>query len=143
MARTAIITGAAQGIGEAIALQLAKDGCNVVLNDLPSKKAALQALVDNINATSTNSRKVIATYVLGDVSVEDDVKASVEAAVATFGSLDIMIANAGVVLYKSIIDASVEEFNRVQAINVRGTFLCIKYAGEQMIKQGTGGRIIG
>jgi NAD(P)-dependent dehydrogenase (short-subunit alcohol dehydrogenase family) len=90
MARTAIITGAAQGIGEAIALQLAKDGCNVVLNDLASKQAELQALVDNINAASTNPKTLMATYVLGDVSVEDDVKAMVEVAVATFGALDIV-----------------------------------------------------
>ena len=98
MARTAIISGAAQGIGKAIALQLAKDGCNVVLNDLANKEAALQELVDDINTAransggvnSSNPKLLTATYVLGDVSVEDDVKEMIEVAVTTFGTLDIV-----------------------------------------------------
>ena len=97
MARTAIITGAAQGIGKAIALRLVKDGCNVVLNDLASKKVALQALVNEINIARTNSSDIdssdskspVATYALGDVTVEDDVKKMIELTVATFGALDI------------------------------------------------------
>ncbi|KAJ2933900.1 hypothetical protein H1R20_g3193, partial [Candolleomyces eurysporus] len=150
MARTAIVTGAAQGIGRAIALRLAEDGCNVVLNDLASKQIALQALVDDINSASTspsrvnpsNSKLPVATYVLGDVSVEDDVKKMIQTAVATFGALDIMVANAGVVMNSSIIETSLADFDRVLSINTKGTFLCVKLSGEQMIKQGTGGRII-
>ncbi|KAJ2927316.1 hypothetical protein H1R20_g9778, partial [Candolleomyces eurysporus] len=150
MVRTAIITGAAQGIGRAIALRLAEDGCNVVLNDLASKQIALQALVDDINSASTspsrvnpsNSKLPVATYVLGDVSVEDDVKKMIQTAVATFGALDIMVANAGVVMNSSIIETSLADFDRVLSINTKGTFLCVKLSGEQMIKQGTGGRII-
>ncbi|RXW11598.1 hypothetical protein EST38_g14257 [Candolleomyces aberdarensis] len=150
MARTAIVTGAAQGIGRAIALRLAEDGCNVLLNDLASKQTVLQALVDDINSACTSPSKVkisnsklpAATYVLGDVSVEDDVKKMVQTAVATFGALDIMVANAGVVMNSSIIETSLADFDRVLAINTKGTFLCVKLAGEQMIKQGNGGRII-
>ncbi|KAJ2912823.1 hypothetical protein MD484_g7599, partial [Candolleomyces efflorescens] len=142
MARTAVITGAAQGIGKAIALRLVEDGCNVVLNDLPSQRVALEALVDEINRTGgaapgklgpAGGPKLVATCSLGDVTVEDDVKKMVELA---------MVANAGVVLWKTIFETSLEEFNRVLSINVKGTFLCIKYASEQMIKQGNGGRII-
>jgi meso-butanediol dehydrogenase/(S,S)-butanediol dehydrogenase/diacetyl reductase len=93
MARTAIITGAAQGIGKAIALRLVEDGCNVVLNDLSSKQVSIQALADEINIARTTSSEVgelVATYVLGDVTLEADVKKMIELAVATFGALDIV-----------------------------------------------------
>ncbi|KAJ2916164.1 hypothetical protein MD484_g4231, partial [Candolleomyces efflorescens] len=148
MVRTALVTGAAQGIGRAISVRLAEDGYNVVLNDLASNQIALQALADDINNTrstsseSATSGSKVAAYVLGDVSVEDDVKNMIEVTVATFGALDIMVANAGVVVYKPISETSAEDFDRVLAVNAKGTFLCVKLAGEQMIKQGQGGRII-
>jgi NAD(P)-dependent dehydrogenase (short-subunit alcohol dehydrogenase family) len=76
MARTALVTGAAQGIGRAISLRLAEDVCNVVLNDLASNQITLQALVNDINNARTTSSEAapfdskMAAYVLGDVSVK-------------------------------------------------------------------------
>ena len=83
--RIAIITGAAQGIGEAIVLRLADDGIDVVLNDLPIKNDALDGVVKAVQA---KGRRAIA--VLGDATIEADVIALVDKAVEEFGGLDIV-----------------------------------------------------
>lgn len=136
--RTAIVTGSADGIGKAIALRLAADGCSVVLNDLPNQSELLSSVVQEIE--SKGSR---ATFVVGDVSVEDDVRRLVEHAVSIFGGLDIMVANAAICVVKSLIDTTCEDLDRTMSINLKGVFLSYKYAAIQMIKQGKGGRIIG
>ncbi|PIL30543.1 hypothetical protein GSI_07243 [Ganoderma sinense ZZ0214-1] len=136
--RVAIITGAAQGIGEAIALRLADDGIDVVLNDLPTKRDALDGVV---KAVQTKGRRAIA--VLGDATIEEDVVALVDRAVEEFGGLDIMIANAGIGRLLSLVDTTVEVWDRIMCVNVRSTMLAYKHAARQMIKQGRGGRIVG
>ena len=83
--RVAIVTGAAQGIGEAIALRLADDGIDVVVNDLPRKNDQLDAVVKAIQAKGRR-----AAAVAGDATVEADVVALVDAAVKEFGGLDIV-----------------------------------------------------
>ena len=83
--RIAIVTGAAQGIGEAIALRLADDSIDVVINDLPAKKDKLDTVMNAIRAKGRRSLAV-----LGDATVEADVVSLVETAVETFGSLDIV-----------------------------------------------------
>lgn len=82
---SAIITGSAQGIGRAIALRLAADGYNIALNDVPTKKDVLLAVVAEIEALG---RKAVA--VTGDVSKEEDVVALVQIAVNTFGTLNVV-----------------------------------------------------
>lgn len=88
---TAIITGAAQGIGRAIAVRLAEDGFDVTVNDVAEQAEKLNGVVATIRA---KGRKALA--VLGDVSVEDDVKQLVEKTVEELGGLDVMVANAGI-----------------------------------------------
>ena len=83
--RTAIVTGAAQGIGEAIALRLAQDGLNVVVSDLPAKREQLDSLVKRIEATGQR-----AIAVGCNVSEEKEVVAMIDKAVGTFGGLDVV-----------------------------------------------------
>ncbi|KAJ6478547.1 hypothetical protein C8R47DRAFT_1138763 [Mycena vitilis] len=136
--RIACVTGAAQGIGRAVALRLADDGCDVAVGDLPTKIASLEELVKEIQL---KGRKAIAVVV--DVTKEAEVENFVASTVKKLGGLDIMVANAGVATLGPILDTGVEELERVHAINVKGTFLSYKAAAKAMIAQGRGGSIIG
>ncbi|KAJ7779158.1 hypothetical protein B0H16DRAFT_807016 [Mycena metata] len=135
----AIVTGAAQGLGRAISLRLAEDGFDVAVNDVVSNSGTLETLVKEIQAKGRSSSKHIA-----DVSQEEAVKEMVEEVVKIHGGLD-MVANAGVTGRPGVPFGQIpaEEWDRVMGVNARGTFLCYKYAGIQMVKQGRGGRIIG
>lgn len=83
--RVAIVTGAAQGIGRAIALRLARDGLNVIVNDLPSQQKQLEELVTAIEATQQK-----AAIVVGDISCEADVQKLTDIAIAEFGGVDVV-----------------------------------------------------
>ncbi|KAJ7097549.1 NAD(P)-binding protein [Mycena epipterygia] len=136
----ALVTGAAQGIGRGVALRLADDGFDVAVNDITVNSEKLDKLVGEIQEKGRMSSKHIA-----DVAQEDQVKTMVELVVQQHGGLDVMVANAGVGGRSGLllIEASVEEWDRVMNINGKGAFLCYKHAGIQMVKQGRGGRIIG
>ncbi|KAF5343127.1 hypothetical protein D9758_015217 [Tetrapyrgos nigripes] len=142
--RIALVTGAvtrphaAQGIGRAIALRLAKNGMHVAVNDIAPNLDNLNSLSEEIRAMGMKSSVHTA-----DVSKEEQVRAMIEGVVETHGGLDVMIANAGITICNSFLETTVEEWDRIFSINARGTFLCYKYAGNQMVKQGRGGRIIG
>ncbi|PBK86211.1 short chain oxidoreductase [Armillaria gallica] len=136
----AIVTGAAQGIGKAIALRLADDGFDVAINDI-SLDAKLTKLRE-VQAEIVEKGRRCSVFP-GDVSNEEHVKHMVESVVHTLGGLDVMVANAGVCPTASVLDYTVEQWDRSFAINTRGVFLCYQYAAKQMIKQGRGGRIIG
>ncbi|KAI0684456.1 NAD-binding protein [Cytidiella melzeri] len=137
-ARVAFVTGGAQGIGESIALRLAEDGLDVAILDISGKEELMKAVAKKI--TDSGRR---ALWLVGDVTKEDSVKEAIARTVEVLGSLDVMIANAGIMSSKSVIEISVEEWNNVLAINATGVMLCYKHAAIQMIKQGRGGRIIG
>ncbi|KAF9784602.1 NAD-binding protein [Thelephora terrestris] len=134
----AIVTGSSQGLGLAIALRLADDGCDVVINDLPSKLGAMEGAVRRVRSKGARAVAVVA-----DVSREDEVNSLIESTVQKFGKLDIMVANAGVVVMKSLLQTSVDDFDWLMGVNTRGVMLCFKYAARQMIEQGGGGKIIG
>ncbi|KAI0747633.1 short chain oxidoreductase [Daedaleopsis nitida] len=136
--RVAIITGAAQGIGETIALKLADDGIDLALFDLPQKRDQLDGVAKAVQAKGRRS-----VVIVGDVTVEADVVALVDKTVRALGSVDIMIANAGLFWQKLLLDETLEDWEKMFSVNVRGVMLCYKYAGLQMVKQGRGGRIVG
>lgn len=137
--RVAIVTGGAQGIGKAIALRLAADGLDICVDDVASKTHLLKEVVAEIQQLG---RKAIALPY--DVTKEQEVKEMVEKTVAELGRLDVMVANAGIVQYSnSVMEANIDEWESVWAVNMRGPVLCYKYAAIQMVKQNSGGRLIG
>jgi NAD(P)-dependent dehydrogenase (short-subunit alcohol dehydrogenase family) len=122
-ARVALVTGAARGIGYAIAATLAEHGARVVLADMDGEACAAAA-----KALASAGHAAIA--VGGNVAVVADVEAMVKAAVEAFGRLDILVNNAGGSAQTplTIEDVSEEQFDRVMSWNVRGTFFCTKAA---------------
>ncbi|KAF8993623.1 NAD-binding protein [Cyathus striatus] len=134
----AVVTGSSQGIGKAIALKLADDGFDILINDLASESKALQNVKD---AIVKKGRRCV-TYI-ADVSVESEVVSMMKFVVEELGGIDVMVANAGIGTVVSILDETVEDWDKVFSVNARGTFLCYKYAAKRMVEQGRGGRIIG
>lgn len=123
-----IVTGAAKGIGRACAELFAREGARLVLNDVD--EPGLQQAAASLGAG------VEVVTVLGDVSTEEDARRIVAAAVESFGALDTLVANAGIIPLSGIEGASAEEWDEVMAIDGRGMFLTCKFAVEAM---GSGG----
>lgn len=138
--KIALITGAAQGLGEASARMLAREGARVVLTDV--NEAGAKALADSINAT----RPVTAIAVAHDVTRETDWTFALEAAERAFGGLHVLINNAGIGLTKDLEDITLEEWRHVHAIDLDGVFLGCKHAVGLMAKTvkrtGLGGSIV-
>ncbi|CAF1359879.1 unnamed protein product [Adineta steineri] len=130
MIRVGLVTGAARGIGRAIALRLAKDGFNVAVNDIEASSGDLQKVQQEIEQLGQRSIAIIA-----DVSDSKSVENMMQETVEKLGSLDVLIANAGIGEVKSLLDTTVEDWDKVFAVNTRGIFLCYKEAAKIMIKQ--------
>ena len=130
--KSALITGAAQGLGEAIALRLAREGADVAIADVNGEKAA--AAAERIAAETR--RRVIG--VKADVTSADDCAAMTEAAVAAFGKLDILVANAGILKAGDVTELDPDDWRKVIDVNLTGYFLCAQAAGRQMAQQGFG-----
>ena len=128
MTMTAIVTGAGSGIGQAIALRLAADGYNVLVNDF--RFQAAQATAAQIGAK--------AVAIGGDVSVEGDVAAMVAAAEAAFGPVTHLVNCAGHVHQGRFTDLTVGDFDRMIAVHLRGTFLCTHAVLKGMLARGSG-----
>ncbi|CAF4522180.1 unnamed protein product [Rotaria sp. Silwood1] len=138
MSPNALVTGAARGIGRAIALRLARDGLNVAINDTAASSLELNSVRQEIETMGRKSAAIIA-----NVSIDKEVKAMVQNVVKELGSLDVMVANAGIAQVKPLIDVTAEEWDSMFATNMRGVFLCYKEAAKVMIDRGKGGKIIG
>ena len=129
--KTAIVTGGGSGIGRAIATTFARHGAVVYIPDYLEETAEETAgLIQSDGGVAYASRC--------DVSDEASVQAMVASAMEKMGTIDILVNNAGVELHKSIEETSVEEWDRVVAVNVRGTFLCCKYTIPHMKHVGKG-----
>ena len=133
--KVALVTGAGQGIGFACARAMAREGAKVVLAERDQPRG-LQA-ADTLSAEGFS-----ATFVGCDVSRKAQVDAAVAAAIKTYGRLDILVANAGIVHEAEFLDLKEEDFDRVLAVNLKGVFLAGQAAARQMVAQGGGGAII-
>src|SRR5512143_2746307 len=134
--KVAIVTGGNSGIGKAIALELARQGANIVID-----------YVAHPEATEEEEQQIIAMGdqaigVQADVSQVSELQKLIDAAVKTFGRVDIMVNNAGIETRTSILDTTEEQYDRVLNINLKSAFFGTQIAAKQMIKQGGGGRII-
>ena len=130
--KTAIITGAGQGIGLRIAEMLHASGANIILNDVDD------ALCKEASAKLGNR----CLAMTGDSSDPAFIEKMVNKAVEAYGQLNIAIANAGITLFGTFSDYPVADFDRVMDVNMRGTFYLAQIASNQMIKQGTGGSLL-
>ncbi len=130
----ALVTGSAQGLGREIAVGLAQSGCSLVLADVvdPAETARQVAEI--------GSRSI---SVKADVSDEAQIKNMVEKAISEYKKVDILVNNAGIsqLSFTATEDLPVEEWDKILDVNLRGTFLCCKHVGKQMIASG-GGSII-
>ena len=142
--KAALVTGAGgkDGIGRAIALRLAQEGADVAVNDLDNATGScgLADVVAEIEALGQGALAVFA-----DVSKAEQVKRMVDHAVAHFGRIDILVNNAGAPAGRDrvpVIELEEDAFDLVQAVNVKGTFLCCRDVARLMIAQGNGGKII-
>jgi glucose 1-dehydrogenase len=134
--KVAIVTGGNSGIGKAIALGLAKAGASIVI-DYVAHPEATEALEREIAALGDMSIGVEA-----DVSSVPELQTLIDATVAKFGRLDIMVNNAGVETRTSVLDTTEDQYDKVLAINLKSAFFGTQIAAKQMVKQGGGGRII-
>ena len=129
--KVALVTGAAQGIGKAVALLLARNGADIVVSDVNLQKAE-----ETAKEVQTLGRKALAIKV--DVAKLDDVEKMVESILAEFGKVDILVNNAGIARDKLILRMTEEDWDAVLNINLKGTFNCTKTVVRHMSKQKSG-----
>jgi 3-oxoacyl-[acyl-carrier protein] reductase len=132
--KLALVTGAARGIGKAIALTLVRDGANVVVTDVDLEGA--QQVAQAIEGLGRDSRAILA-----DVSQREDVERLVSETVSHFGKIDILVNNAGIIRRGSFVEHSPHEWEKVLGVNLGGTFNCTQEVVPLMIEQG-GGKIV-
>lgn len=130
--KNALVTGASRGIGKAIALELAKQGANVAVN-YSGSEAKAQAVVEEIEDMGVKACKVQA-----DVANETNVKDMVKKVITQFGTLDILINNAGITRDNLLMRMKEEEFDQVINTNLKGVFICTKAVTRHMMKQRSG-----
>ncbi len=133
--KTALVTGAAKGIGREIALELARRGCEVAINDFKDRDGA----EETARLVAELGHKAIVA--MGNVGVAREVDHVFHQTVDHFGRLHILVNNAGIQTWKSLLDLEEAEWDRVIQTNLKGVFLCSQRAGRHMKDHG-GGRII-
>lgn len=129
--KVALITGGGSGIGRGIAEMFAQEGAKVIVLDVDV--AGGQETAEKINGAGGEAR-----FMRADISNAEDIQGAVSGVVATWGRLDVLVNNAGIVREGSVTETSIDDWDRVMGINLRGTFLCSRFALEPMIAQGAG-----
>jgi 3-oxoacyl-[acyl-carrier protein] reductase len=130
--KSAIVTGAASGIGRAIALALSREGCSVCLID----RAPLDKITAVAEATAAAGRRALA--VQADVADEAQVASAVASAASQLGAIDIVVNNAGILIEKPLLETTAADFDAVIGVNLRGSFLVGREALRHMVRQRSG-----
>jgi NAD(P)-dependent dehydrogenase (short-subunit alcohol dehydrogenase family) len=134
--KVALVTGAAGAIGYGICCGLLEQGCHLVATDLPGKK---------LDSFTADLKQIAGDRVTGipiDVTDEDSVIRGLESVSLTWGGIDIVVVNAGIPLVSFLKDIDLDDFHRLEKVNVEGTFLTLREIARHFILQGTGGDII-
>lgn len=127
--KTAIVTGAGSGIGLATTRRLATDGATVIMADVRDADDEAAAIVESGNT---------ARFVLTDVGQESQVRALVDEVVSSHGRVDILVNNAGIAFARTVPDTTLEEWDRLMNVNLKGVFLCSRAVIPIMQRQGGG-----
>ena len=133
--KVALVTGAAKGIGRAIALRLAQEGAHVAVADM--NEAGARAVAEQVRAGGGRGLALKA-----DVARRDEVEAMVARTAGELGGLDIAVANAGIIVISPLLEMTEPDWERLFAVNVKGVWLTAMAAARRMIQQGRGGRLI-
>lgn len=133
--KAAIVTGGAKGIGYGISYRLAEAGAKVLVADIDIETA--QKTAEELTAKGWS-----AAAIKTDVSSEEDIKAMIASCQQQFGSVNILVNNAGIFPQAPVAQMTAEDFDKVMHVNLRSVFLATKYVSEVMITQGNGGSII-
>ena len=126
-----LVTGSSKGIGAAVAIKLAESGAKLIVNYAGSRAEAEEV----VNSIKANGGEAIA--VQADVSKPDQVKKLFDTAVSTYGKIDVLVNNAGIMITKPIKDTTDEDFTRQFEINVRGVFNTLREASEKLADNGS------
>jgi NAD(P)-dependent dehydrogenase (short-subunit alcohol dehydrogenase family) len=132
--KSVVISGAAFGIGRATAAKFAEEGALLLVQDIQERP--LLAFRDELQRNGATVEALV-----GDVSKVEDCQAMIRAAVETYGRVDVVVANAGIIPLGDVLESTVDDWNKVMSIDGRGMFLTCKYAIEAMLKTG-GGSIV-
>ncbi len=132
MTKSALVTGASRGIGRSIAIQLAEEGYNVAVNYAGNKEKA-EAVVEEIKAKGVESFAIQANVADGD-----EVKAMIKEVVSQFGSVDVLVNNAGITRDNLLMRMKEQEWDDVIDTNLKGVFNCIQKVTSQMLRQKSG-----
>ncbi len=134
--KVALVTGAAGAIGYGICCGLLENGCHLVASDLPGEK------LDNFTADLKQTAGDLVTGIPIDVTDEESVARGLESVSLAWGGIDIVVVNAGIPLVSFLKDIDLEDLQRLEKVNVEGTFLTLREIAKHFIAQGTGGDVI-
>jgi glucose 1-dehydrogenase len=135
--KVALVTGASSGIGQAIATRFAAEGAHVVVNYRPGGHVEREAAEREAASFGPTSIAVAA-----DVSRREEVEQMIEEVISKFGRIDIAINNAGIEIKRPFLEVTDEEWNKVIAVNLFGSYLVSQVAAREMVKRGEGGKLI-
>ena len=134
--KVALITGAARGIGKAIALKLYNHGANIIINDIVSESEINQ----NLQEIKKGTNEVMG--IRADITKLDEVEKMIKEIVNKFGKIDILVNNAGIIRDSLLIRMKEGDWDAVISVNLKGTFNCSRTVAKYMMKQKTGGKIV-